>query len=472
MKNLKRHIKSIIKEYLNEKRGIIKEAITDIVYHFLPITELYRVLKTNKLHAIAAIGTDADFNINRGKPFFFATTRSRSAGYTFGSAKLVLDGRKLNYLYKGAALDYWSDKTFSARNPKNNKTEFEDRLVLDKPEIPNAVKYILEIHVNKDKDSLTGTLREIVNMANAYNIPIYFYESRADYLNQNTKKAYKPDFKDTGEVDEELSLRDYHIYPLLSFAAHKNEDNLNKILKYLDEDQIKRFMRQREEDERYNLNFGRYLYSGKDLIRELKNSVHTLREDSGELVRFALTMIVNEMKKMGVKNFEEYIDKKMWIGRKKYKWYNQKMIDDTIETMRKNFNESLQSELNYGTYYTYIMFDDEEYPNIFKVPSIISYLNRLIQSFEKEIKRIIGEEKEIFYYSFKIGNGLEKIYNFDKEVIENVFNKIENENDEERVNNAKYSLNHFIENIIRTTSNEAYDLVKKYGDEYRINLED
>lgn len=471
MKNLKRHIKSIIKEYLNEKRGLIKEAITDIVYHFLSITELYRTLKTNKLHAIAAIGSDSDFNINRGKFFFFATTRSRSAGYTFGSAKLVLDGRKLNYLYKGAALDYWSDKTFSARNPKNNKTEFEDRLVLDKPEIPNAVKYILEIHVNKDKDSLTGTLREIVNMANGHNIPIYFYENRTDYLNQNTKKAYKPDFKDTGGVTEELSLSDYYVYPLLSFAAHKNEDNLNKILEYLDENQIKKFMDQREKDQSYSLTFRRYLYNGDDLIQKLKNSAHTLREDSEELVRFTLTMIVNEMKKMGTKTFEEYIDKKMWIGRKKYKWYNQKMADDVIEMMRKSYNELLQNELNHRTSYSYIIFEDEEYPNIFNVPGIKSFLNRLTLSFEKEIKRIIGEEKEIFYYSFKIVNALEKLHNFDKEVIQNVFNKIENENDEERVNNAKYSLNYFIENIIGITYKEVRDLIEKYGDEYRENLD-
>lgn len=448
-------------------KRLINEALSDIVYHFLSISDLYTTLKTNKLHAIAAFGTDSDFDINKGRYFFFATTRSRSAGYTLGSAKLVIDGRKLNYRYKGTPLDYWGTKEISARNPNRNKTEFEDRLVLNKPEIPNANQYIFEIHIYKEKTELNSILGDIVTMANNYNIPVYFYGNRVDYLNQNKKKAYKPDFSALGEttVGNDSYIRSY-IYPLLSLAAFRNQSNIEKIRAFLDEEMLANFEEEFKKNKYNKFTFGDYSYKKRDLIWALKNNIHILREDSNVVVKFVLTLIVNEMRKMGVKNFGDYVDAKMWLGRKNYKWYNKKMVGDIIRALHGVYDELLQTYSNHN--YSYVVIGGKEYPHIFKVPAVISYLNRKIKLFEGIIKEIIESETEIFRYSFRITDALKNSAKIDEGIERGVFDKIE---EEKYPGDAKNSVLNFIETVALRVSDEAYDITKKSGEDYRGNLE-
>lgn len=458
--------------------------MTDIVYHFTSASELYATLKTNKLHAIASFGTPSDHNINRGKYFYFATTRSKSAGYTLGNVKLVIDGRKLNYRYKGNALDYFGSRKKSARNPSSDfyKTEFEDRLVLDKPEIPNANQYILAIHVYAEiktefKDSivygnLIRELRESTIMAEKYGIPIYFYRDQKDFLRQDIRKAYTPDFSEFPDKVErpELNHINYELYPLMCLAAFKNESNNEKILKHLTGDEIIKFQEVFKKHLTYQLKFSSYLYSHirDETILYFGSRVHNLREKSTEIVRFVLTMIVNEMKELGAKNMTEYIDKKMWKGRKNHQWFNNKLADDIVAFMYKEYEELLQEALNYESY---VFIDDEEYSNILKVPGVRAEITKILKNFEKEIRDLITKSNDIFRYSYLIENILKKgdVFNRTTDLggLSDILGKIE---DYKYPGKSKDLIEEFLHSIAILTSNESDKLTEKNINEYQESL--
>ncbi len=101
---------------------------------------------------VAAIGKDSDYKINKNKFFYLSTTRSKSSGFRKGDSKIVLDGRKLKQRYKITPVDYWNwpknDKQDTSAYIYSMKSlEQEDRIVTDKPSIPNAKDYLLGIHI-------------------------------------------------------------------------------------------------------------------------------------------------------------------------------------------------------------------------------------------------------------------------------------------------------------------------------------
>jgi hypothetical protein len=117
---------------------IVSEAVTDIVYHFLDYGTAFKSVEENKLFAEAGAGIEQDDKYNKGRFFFFSMTRSRSSGYKLGTAKFVLDGRKLSHNHKNVKVDYWqatkpSDSYFPLENKKLVASNFiDDKGIEDK----------------------------------------------------------------------------------------------------------------------------------------------------------------------------------------------------------------------------------------------------------------------------------------------------------------------------------------------------
>ena len=102
--------------------NMLSEGLSDILYHYTYIPHLRNILKYNKFATSTNLGSSADASKDKGKFFFFSTQRTKGmSGYAQhheNNVAIVLDGRKLNYTFKGFATDYW--------NWSKKRSEYQD----------------------------------------------------------------------------------------------------------------------------------------------------------------------------------------------------------------------------------------------------------------------------------------------------------------------------------------------------------
>ena len=308
----------------NILENIVNEGASDIMYHFVEPKYILKILENNKLTTIAAMGSDTDYKINKNKFYYLSTTRSRSSGYKEHSGKLVLDGRKLKHKYEFAPVDYF-------KYPKNpeyflqhsqyienmESLEQEDRIITDKPSIPNAIKYILEIHIrvgsstNNDK-----VISKIIKLCEQYQIPIFLYDSVKNYLNQRNPidiTKFKDDnFGEDGYASDgamnAYARRNFdEIAYLLSF---NNDDLYETILRYIGKetdvetfkDEFKIYKEKYlEEDSKYK----------DELVKSVKNNITFIQSNSSDDARFILELLRRDLRKNRVTTIEDYIKLKV-----------------------------------------------------------------------------------------------------------------------------------------------------------------
>jgi hypothetical protein len=323
--------KSIMKEKeLNEQLRRIKnmmglnEALTDEVYHFTHLSSLYNIFKTNEFITTAAVATSSDMVLNKGKFFFFSTTRSNSTGYVMGHAKLVLDGRKLNQRYKGVAVDYWQSSKnrndyLSDQDYKQAllNSEMEDRIVTNEPTIPKAMSYIKAIHILIGKYERIGAkkLEYFLTTAKENNIPIYFYDVKQNWLLQNKNglvnpyKGYTEITNDADDYDDYRGKNDLMNYAYVAaLIAFNDEDNYKKIISLIGSDNVEKF------NELYKNEVYKHLRKNATYEDETvflyKDYVSRIRSGYGETTRKILKLLSDDMRKLGVDNIKDYINKK------------------------------------------------------------------------------------------------------------------------------------------------------------------
>lgn len=300
-------------------KNIIIERLSDIVYHFTQMSYLIKMLENDEFLTSLAISKKSDEKLNKGKFFYFSTTRSKSQGYKIGDVKLVLDGAKLSHLYKGSSVDYWQH----SKNPKDwgetqdyirslRDNEQEDRIVVDKDRIKNATKYILEIHIFFGNGSSKENLGHVASLCKEKNIPVYFYndmtswkfEKKSDRININPAKL---DDMDNPPVTELT----YQLYEILALVAHKNDKNYQAMIKefrdiYNFKSELDEVMQRNDyKFSQYNHNISDYDLKSVDKTFEtyLRSIDRTNREYSGKVVN----MLVKDMKLNKIKNISEYI---------------------------------------------------------------------------------------------------------------------------------------------------------------------
>jgi hypothetical protein len=241
---------SFNKDSLNENKSLLKEGITDEVYHFTSLENLIRILKSNSLNLsfmdndINQTWNRKDSNIHKtlNKYMYFLSlsrTKSIDKGYaqvltlqrnTPVIARIKLDGRKLSYNNRIIPFDYnYFINSNAYKNLKN--FEYEDRLVSDKSSIKNINDYILEIDIfmyyNYDfqKDSFLF-LKEYQNTTN---IPIKVFNKVKNNSLNESKSLLKEEYTEE-EVLEELS--DKHKLDINSLNKFLIENN-DPLLEYL-----------------------------------------------------------------------------------------------------------------------------------------------------------------------------------------------------------------------------------------------
>lgn len=119
---IRESIKVTIKNMLNETRmANINESLTDTVYHFTNIQGLLSILKYNVILLSNSFDLATDRKLNKNYDWYLSLTREYNSmrGYPgnqnagkgphesgYCCARIHFDGRKLNTIYKGGAVNY------------------------------------------------------------------------------------------------------------------------------------------------------------------------------------------------------------------------------------------------------------------------------------------------------------------------------------------------------------------------------
>jgi hypothetical protein len=274
-------------------------------------------------------------------------------GRHHGNVAIVLDGRKLNYTFKGFATDYWNwstkmkdYKTLGDYTNALKSEENEDRIVTNKPYIDNANNYIIEIHIligeNNDKDQII----EIETLCKNYNILVFFYTDENSFKLQNKIKSIKlsdinlqPKEKSEYDVsDEEREVYNAKwffkkIAPAIIAGNDINDgynderDAIEKLLKQLlnKAGQINHVNQAildnqfndvitdiNNKADKMNISWGHFY--ADDEYRSMQAEIHNNRGNPNSYLRELLKMLVFDMKKWRVKNLKEYFNKKFQAG--------------------------------------------------------------------------------------------------------------------------------------------------------------
>ena len=195
-----------VKDWLNTQENIT-EGISSTVYHYVssPVRAYY-IVSQNQFKLSASPGTDSEKTLQKGERYYYlSTTRHKLGGYhlkVFGIGIMMnLDGEALSKNYAGKAVDYygadWYGPPESFKKPYPEK-EAEDRIFSYKPIIPNADKYIKEIHAlyvsdyQKSEPRYGLDFRRLAIASKRAGIPFYFYDNAKAWLRQDKRQAIDP----------------------------------------------------------------------------------------------------------------------------------------------------------------------------------------------------------------------------------------------------------------------------------------
>jgi len=403
------NILNIINDEINKFQ--LNETLTDIVYHFTQSNLMVNILKTNSFSLTAAVGSKSDLDVNSNRFFFFSTTRSKSTGYVRGNVKMVLDGNKLNSNYKSVPVDYWQ----YSKNPKDyiNKNDYntalksneqEDRIVSYKSEIPNAIKYIIAIHVEyKDDQNRINEFIDLIQYSKKYNIPIYFYANHNDWLNENKKGLIDINKIPTQKKDvNTYTSREYFDYTIASLIAFNDKENYQKIVDYLgDEKKIQHFNDELKKRTYNNFKIGApYDYETNNVI---SSAIHNSRSNVDKDTKFLLNLLVSDMRKLKVNNINGYLEKKKWIGKKTLNDYKKDLYEYLENVMNTQYTDNIEYK-----FYKDIEVDGNYYNHTYNSPEVIKIVNDYVIKIKKYVAEKLFQENEYdtLKYSFKITDSI------------------------------------------------------------------
>ena len=388
----------------NILENIISEGASDILYHFMFSHYVLDMLQKNKLNMVAAIGKDSDYKINKNKFYYLSTTRSKSSGFRKGDSKIVLDGRKIKQRYKITPVDYWNwpknDKQDTSAYIYSMKSlEQEDRIVTDKPSIPNAKDYILGIHIYV-RNKIGTDVKKIIDICEKENIPIFIYDNQQNFFNQT-----KPiDYTNYEYGDEDFTMDGDSARlksPFLNIASQiaLNDDNSYKeIIKYLDnESKIEQFDNSFEDYKR-EIKFSRNDFPNESQM--FKHEIQRIESDSSDDSRFILDLLRRDMRKNKVTSIEDYIKLKRFGKQSLKKLDDYK--NDLLKYVRSEAMDEFTNQLD--ELRGWIQIDGTYYNNAYESKEITKILYDYLNKLYSVINELVFDEKaNMLKYSWVLG---------------------------------------------------------------------
>ena len=302
----------------------LNEGISPVLYHFTYPEYTRRMLAENRIHCSSTLGTSSDRQGFKGNFFYFSMQTSKNSRNGYGGAQRsyegdgsigssrsvcwVLDGEKLQQRYGGKPADYWS----GLRNyHKADGDEMEERVIIDKPYIISANKYVKEIHIGIAKGR--GYDERMVELCAQYNIPVYYYTDAIAFENQWKEKAadlsslesYRSE-EDGDDSEDEFKNRDLGI--IFAALIYKDEANREKLLTQYADRIFPPYVQERIDY--YQRVYYTHHYNLDECGALVETALQNNRATTTPVFRFAVNLLTLEMRKMKVPNIAEYLYRK------------------------------------------------------------------------------------------------------------------------------------------------------------------
>ena len=295
----------------------LKESVSKKVYHMTTIDNAYKILKQKRFRLTTSVGTDSEF---RDKQFYYLSLARNLQNQFFNSFSndvrpsviFNLNGEWFNNNYKGKPVDYFDAMWQRQRKVglKDAYRETEDRVLSYEPYISfekNINSLINEIHIHfnrkSTKKSSNNYILSLVSLIKKYNIPLFIYENKDDYLLQNKNKSIpisefnniiKNVEKSPIENNDSDFVKETSFYPWIELYYKDNRHDLSKKAKEI----------------AYELHrFGDMAIENH--VHRLKIDIHNARNtDNKHLVN-----LIKLLKKKKSKNIYEFVYKltKKWF---------------------------------------------------------------------------------------------------------------------------------------------------------------
>jgi hypothetical protein len=226
---------------IQENKSLLKEGITDEVYHFTNLSNIYKILDTNTFQ----LGNLMDDNYIKDKYFYMSLSRTKSFYTGFSqvgkspNVRITLDGRKLSQRFKGGP---YNDEVYSKKYPVNDYTfksdsfEYEDRLYSKNRSIPNFSYYVKQIDI-LNVDLETDLVNDIITLCKERNILLNFINLNEKSLinkisNGQITISSVPDNIKTMSFYKKLIEDDYYnFFRIVSSDKNITSDNYYELLK-------------------------------------------------------------------------------------------------------------------------------------------------------------------------------------------------------------------------------------------------
>lgn len=447
--------------------NILSEGASDVLYHYIPTAYILDMLQKNKINMVAAIGTDSDYVVSKNKFYYLSTTRSKSSGFKKSDSKIVLDGRKLKQKYKIVPVDYWQSNKSDKQDTSSyiysmQSLEQEDRIVTDKPSIPNAKDYILGIHIYVG-DKIHNISRQIIDICEKENIPIFIYDNRQNFYNQIKPidyANYEYEYEDSS-MERRSGWRKDIFLNIGSYIAYNDDKLYNEIVDYLGDE---------KDTERFDSNFEDFKrklqYQAMDIPYEsklLKDEIHSIKSDSSDDSRFILDLLRRDMRKNKVTSIEDYIKIKRF-GKKSLKKLDD-YKNDLLKYVRSEAMDEFTNQLD--ELEGWIQIDGTDYNNAYESKEITKILYDYLNKLYNVLKEVVFDEKtNILRYSYALDKTyLQQSFDYKNFNISDKLNitDIGDFKSTERFNDTVESMFHYIlMRVQRSGGDKADELYKEY----------
>ena len=323
---------------------------TQALYHATYISNIKGMLESNSIKL--TISTGADSEVNRNKYYYLSAARVKYGRYALISTYnknigyhvvIDLNGQAISSVAQIKSVDYWG-KEF--QKVSSYREEQEERILSDKSELKPLNKYVNGIHIyigdNLSNDKYKSELLYINDRAKELNVNVYFYTKGNEqaFKSQQIKKSITDlhSIIDKNKLDKDKYEKKYVIV-YIEKDGTKHYDNRLKTkfdaendLQYwgketnakvvsiddLDKEGLKyepkKSYYEKDLIDFMNVYFGKkpiskskydvlnrfvWSFEGKTL---LANAIQGVKKEHPEI----LSVIVNEMKKLKIKQVSEF----------------------------------------------------------------------------------------------------------------------------------------------------------------------
>lgn len=306
--------------------------ISPEVFHYTHLTSFINIVLSNKFQASPVIGTASEDPISKGYLYYFSTSRSPNNTYTKSFADfdiiLKLDGRKLGNTYKAHPVDYWGP---NFREPNKGLTEQEDRIILNKSEIPNAIAYMKEVRLYNNQSTKLDQPRidklfQVLKVLKSRKIPIYVYTDEQAFRINNKNKAITV-----------VQLMEYLTNPINKGSstypkdwASRRKSGLRDYVALLKTPANKKLTLPDYAKRMVNTYLTGQVYYHNDFITLFGNDLHNFKTDQKARKDLAFILEFMRNEKVDLRGLVELLDKK-WSGKELSKM--RELIVETADTI-------------------------------------------------------------------------------------------------------------------------------------------